>query len=130
MMNNNRWPAALRDGAAALLILLFAIGWPWRFGTAPLGANACLQGDCVDGKGVFEWANGNRYEGEWVGGLREGVGVHVVRADGSRYEGEWQRGWYHGLGVLVASGGAHGSSRSSDGRTYFGAWSRATLANF
>lgn len=123
MMNNNRWPAALRDGAAALLILLFAIGWPWRFGTAPLGANACLQGDCVDGKGVFEWANGNRYEGEWVGGLREGVGVHVVRADGSRYEGEWQRGWYHGLGVLVASGGAHGSSRSSDGRTYFGAWS-------
>jgi hypothetical protein len=49
-----RWPLALRDSAAAGLVIVFVLECAWRLGSPPLGANACLQGDCVHGKGVFE----------------------------------------------------------------------------
>merc|ERR1712243_56118 len=32
------------------------------------------------GYGVMKWQNGDRYEGDWVGGLREGKGKYVARA--------------------------------------------------
>ena len=40
----------------------------------------------------------DRYEGEWRGGLENGVGTFIA-ADGSTYNGPWANGKMHGQGV-------------------------------
>ena len=34
------------------------------------------------------WANGDRYEGQWLDGNRHGKGTYVW-SSGGRYEGDW-----------------------------------------
>lgn len=46
------------------------------------------------------YANGNRYEGEWVDGVICGAGT-LVYADGDRYMGNWLDGKMHGGGKYV-----------------------------
>lgn len=41
------------------------------------------------GKGVYTWANGEVYEGEWVNGLKEGQGIWKG-IFGDSYIGEWR----------------------------------------
>ena len=41
------------------------------------------------GHGVYEWASGERYEGEWKDDKRNGYGVNHWPS-GRRYEGEWR----------------------------------------
>ena len=48
----------------------------------------CVVGDCVNGKGTYYFANGNRYEGDWVDNKRTGKGTFYF-ARGGRYEGDW-----------------------------------------
>jgi len=61
------------------------------------------------------WQNGNKYEGDWKDGLRDGHGVFWVK-DGKKlrklYAGNWKRGLKHGKGVYYSK---------SDG-TYEGEW--------
>jgi hypothetical protein len=40
---------------------------------------------------VYYFANGDRYDGEFVDDKRHGHGV-LYNADGSHYEGEWSEG--------------------------------------
>ena len=54
------------------------------------------------GQGVYEYADGARYEGQWKDGKRHGGG-EITYADGSRYEGEWKDGMKHGFGILFSS---------------------------
>ena len=49
------------------------------------------------GKGITVYENGNKYEGEYVNGKRQGFGVYTF-ADGEKYEGEWDRDQQHGSG--------------------------------
>ena len=46
-------------------------------------------------------ANGSmvRYEGEWVDGLHQGIGM-MTWPNGQKYDGSWQKGQMHGLGVF------------------------------
>ena len=37
----------------------------------------------------YIWSNGDKYEGEFVDGIRQGRGV-LITTDGDRYEGEWR----------------------------------------
>lgn len=46
-----------------------------------------------------QWASGERYDGEWMGGHEEGIGVFSW-PDGATYQGFWKGGKKHGLGVL------------------------------
>ena len=39
-----------------------------------------------EGKGVYTWLNGERYEGEWRGGVQHGQGVKTW-ASGDKYDG-------------------------------------------
>jgi len=36
----------------------------------------------AEGYGVMKWQNGDRYEGDWVEGLREGKGKYLSKATG------------------------------------------------
>ncbi len=98
-------------------------------------------GDLKDGKshgrGVFEWASGDRYEGDWKDGKFNGRGV-LVFANGDRYEGDYRDGKEHGRGVYVWADGARyagdyrdgkrhgrGVNMWADGERYEGGWKDA-----
>merc|ERR1711936_1469283 len=61
------------------------------------------------GYGVMKWQNGDRYEGDWVEGLRQGKGKYTCKASGGKYdwnngdwyEGQWKSGLRHGHGLYV-----------------------------
>ena len=43
----------------------------------------------MEGKGIYYYKSGNRYEGEWKNDKREGKGIYYFN-DGDRYEGEFK----------------------------------------
>eukprot|EP00232_Nephroselmis_pyriformis_P007166 CAMPEP_0182895128 /NCGR_PEP_ID=MMETSP0034_2-20130328/25498_1 /TAXON_ID=156128 /ORGANISM="Nephroselmis pyriformis, Strain CCMP717" /LENGTH=74 /DNA_ID=CAMNT_0025028945 /DNA_START=169 /DNA_END=390 /DNA_ORIENTATION=+ len=49
--------------------------------------------------------NGDKYDGEWLGGVPHGAGTYVW-SDGSQYDGEWLNGCKHGAGKYVWPSGA------------------------
>ena len=51
----------------------------------------------MHGRGTYTWANGMRYEGDYVEDVKEGNGVFDW-PDGRRYEGEWVDDQQHGEG--------------------------------
>lgn len=53
------------------------------------------------GKGTYTWANGSFYQGQWVKGLKEGIGKMVYRtaAGDSIVTGYWKNDSYTGKGV-------------------------------
>ena len=48
-----------------------------------------VEGNKRHGRGIYVWANGDRYEGEWRDGKRTGWGTHTS-ANGKVKEGEWK----------------------------------------
>ena len=87
----------------------------------------CLEGDCKDGYGKFQytestfegnfknalrngegtmiWDNGQKYTGNWVDDFRSGYGVYSW-GGGMKYEGYWQKNLRHGNGTMIYSDGA------------------------
>jgi len=56
------------------------------------------------GKGIQEYANGDKYDGWWYNGQCSGLGIYFF-ADGSQYQGAWNHGKYDGAGILYAANG-------------------------
>jgi hypothetical protein len=52
----------------------------------------------MTGRGYMIWADGRRYDGEWLENRCNGRGVLTYR-DGRRYEGEYKLDKMHGRGV-------------------------------
>ncbi len=50
--------------------------------------------------GVYTYANGNKYEGEYENGKRNGYGTFTF-ADGEKYVGEFKNGNYHGQSIYT-----------------------------
>lgn len=59
--------------------------------------------------GVFQYADGEKYDGDWLDNKKSGKGNSLfynykkgiyAYASGDRYEGEWQDGKRHGKGIL------------------------------
>ena len=86
----------------------------------------------MHGRGVYRYANGDMYEGDWNDDYRHGRGVYRY-ADGAVYEGDWKDNKKHGQGVYrFASGDVYegdlegdklhgqGVYRYSDGAVYEG----------
>ena len=42
----------------------------------------------MNGDGVFTYANGDKYDGQWKDGLKHGKGI-LTCADGDTYNGDW-----------------------------------------
>ena len=61
----------------------------------------------MEGRGLIEWADGRKYEGQFQDGIRFGQGV-MTFADGSVYDGNWIDGNRSGMGTLtLAEGGKY-----------------------
>ena len=86
------------------------------------------------GNGIYTWTDGERYEGEWRDGVRNGQGTQIL-PDGRRYEGEWKDDTRNGWGVFTwpdggryegewkdGSRNGQGTQLFSDGRRYEGEW--------
>ena len=56
----------------------------------------------MDGKGVFTWKDGRRYEGEYKEDKKDGFGIYIAK--GKKYEGGWKDGHQHGEGTISTAG--------------------------
>jgi hypothetical protein len=56
----------------------------------------------MDGKGVFIWPDGRKYEGEYKDDKKEGYGEFEWDG-GKKYKGYWKNGKQHGEGILYNS---------------------------
>ena len=57
----------------------------------------------MDGIGVYTWADGRCYMGEYKDDKKHGYGIYKW-ADGRLYLGQWMRGKQHGRGASVDAG--------------------------
>ena len=86
----------------------------------PLAHAGCTSGNCVEGYGVYEWKNGDKYEGRWSNDKRNGHGVQVEWNRGKKergqhkYIGDWKDDVHHGKGI----------QKWADGRVYDGDWKK------
>ena len=62
------------------------------------------RNDKFEGKGIYFWNNGNRYEGSYRNGLKEGKGIFYYN-NGNRYEGDWRNDKYEGKGIFYYNNG-------------------------
>ena len=58
----------------------------------------------MEGKGIYTWADGRRYVGEYYKDKKHGKGVYTW-ADGRCYDGEWKNGRQHGVGKYTTQSG-------------------------
>ena len=62
----------------------------------------------MEGKGVEQWPDGKRYEGDFKQGKKDGQGTFEW-PNGNKYIGSWQSGKQHGFGIWIS--GKDGSKR-------------------
>jgi hypothetical protein len=66
--------------------------------------NTCLSGNCENGKGVYVFATGDKYEGEFVNSHLNGFGKYTD-ANGNVYTGDFKDDKFNGKGMFVRSDG-------------------------
>ena len=64
----------------------------------------CLSGQCYNGRGVFAYIDGSRYEGQFRNGKPNGQGAFYY-PNGDQYSGEFSNGVPHGKGRLLMANG-------------------------
>jgi hypothetical protein len=67
-------------------------------------AQTCLTGNCSNGFGKIQYANGDTYEGEFYDDKREGFGIYIWKA-GGKYIGESFQNTFQGFGVMTFADG-------------------------
>lgn len=48
--------------------------------------------DFRNGQGIYTYANGDTYDGEWSNNLRHGTGSYTYSVSGAKYIGTWMNG--------------------------------------
>jgi len=64
----------------------------------------CMHGDCLQGVGVLEYADGSKYEGNFSDGELTGYGIWYF-ATGEKYIGMFRNNYCHGRGVHYKADG-------------------------
>jgi hypothetical protein len=85
-------------------------------GTLSLSAQetGCVSGSCEDGIGKFIFDNGYIYEGNFVKGMRSGLGV-LNMPNGDKYDGMWDHDTFHGQGTYTWTDGSKYTGEWKDG---------------
>ena len=120
--------------ARAFSLLLFCLS----LALPSPGWTECLQGNCDNGNGIYQWPDGSRYEGgfkdnkfhghgtyQWADGKkyvgefsndkRNGFGTYSW-PNGSRYKGGWKDGTRHGNGTFTWANGSKYEGEWYDGQ--------------
>lgn len=64
----------------------------------------CIKGDCNNGKGVFTFKDGSKYEGNFQSNKFNGYGI-MNFSNGDRYRGQWKNHGRNGKGELTFANG-------------------------
>jgi len=72
----------------------------------------CIKGNCQNGKGEKAWPNGDRYEGGWKNGTKNGLGNYTWSGGKMKYQGEYKDDLFDGQGNFTWT----------NGDTYQGGW--------
>ena len=64
----------------------------------------CIKGDCNDGIGTYAYADGSKYEGQFVHGSRHGWGAFYY-PNGDKYVGDFNNNFEEGFGTLYHQNG-------------------------
>lgn len=94
----------------------------------------CTSGNCHNGKGKFEFENGDSYSGSWQDGKPNGAGTYEF-SNGDRYVGEFKDGKFDGDGTytwkdkskykgnwVAGKRDGYGKFTWPTGYSYFGKW--------
>jgi len=54
-------------------------------------AGSCLEGNCLDGRGIFQWNDGSKFEGGFASSDPNGEGIYTD-PDGNEYHVTYQEG--------------------------------------
>ncbi len=100
----------LRNSIIPLLFFIFCINFSLN--------GQCLDGDCKNGKGVYQFPSGSVYTGQFKEGQFHGWG-ECEYADGDKYVGWWEARLPEGTGTLFGS----------DGSVTKGLWKQGVLVN-
>lgn len=66
--------------------------------------DGCLNGDCYNGYGTYQYTNGDKYIGDFCQGKPNGKGI-LYFANGNKYLGAWEEGHRQGDGKLILDKG-------------------------
>ena len=118
-------------GTASEPVALLTSNYPEPLAVSIAG---CLKGNCFNGYGTFQYANGNRYIGDFSDGNPHGQGI-LYCANGNKYLGHWDKNWREGQGRYVFNEGheylgefhrnqfqGKGVMRYANGDRYDGNW--------
>lgn len=104
----------MRIQLASILLLSFIITQ-----TSFAQEKGCIEGNCENGWGIYEYYVGEtyqgRYEGNFVSEKRSGKGKFIY-ANGDKYEGNWASGKPNGLGAKISKNGKVKSGTWVDGK--------------
>eukprot|EP00985_Skeletonema_marinoi_P024104 scaffold16520_cov151-Skeletonema_marinoi.AAC.5 len=89
-------PGVCAEGAPMVENIRFSNGDTWA-GEGEFDDNGRL----MNGKGIYKWANGVTYDGEWLDNMAHGEGK-VTYKDGREYSGDWHVGKRHGFGIYTS----------------------------
>jgi len=53
------------------------------------------------GKATAFYTNGDKYEGDFLDGIRQGRGIYRYDVNGNNYEGDWVENAKHGIGKMI-----------------------------
>jgi len=82
-----------------------------------LGISAqCIEGNCFEGNGTYQFENGDRHKGLWKKGVPNGYGVYGF-ANGDTYKGAFKGGLMDGRGTYTYD----------NGDKYIGAWKNGKM---
>ena len=82
----------------------YAFCWEYLGKVLTIKKSGCISGDCANGKGTYDWENGQKYVGEWKDDKQDGQGTYTWPS-GQKYVGEWKDGMYHGQGTFTYTDG-------------------------
>jgi len=74
----------------------------------------CVSGDCLNGEGIWAYADGSRYEGLFRDGKSNGKGT-FYDVSGATYEGSFRNNLKHGQGTLIKVDGTKQRGQWLDG---------------